>query len=203
MRKKTIVRGVEYPSRTQACKEYGITQQAVNKRIRVYGISASNAIASPRTDKQWLPVTFGDQTAKTMDDFERLFGIRYLTYTARRRKGWSAERAISERVKDRTSPIGFERVNVTGYVAEKVSDGDCKKYPNAIKQGGAWALQHRIVWCRHNNRDLFDGENIHHLNGDRTDNRIENLELWSTSQPYGQRVADKLKWAREILELYG
>ena len=35
------------------------------------------------------------------------------------------------------------------------------------------------------------------------DNRLENLELWSTSQPKGQRVVDKLKWAHEIIALYG
>lgn len=34
------------------------------------------------------------------------------------------------------------------------------------------------------------------------DNRIENLELWSTSQPYGQRVEDKVKWAWEIINTY-
>ena len=38
--------------------------------------------------------------------------------------------------------------------------------------------------------------------GDKLDNRIENLELWSTSQPRGQRVADKVAWAREILDTY-
>ena len=34
------------------------------------------------------------------------------------------------------------------------------------------------------------------------DNRPENLELWNTSQPAGQRAEDKLKWAREIIALY-
>ena len=34
------------------------------------------------------------------------------------------------------------------------------------------------------------------------ENGRENLELWSSSQPAGQRVADKVRWAREILALY-
>jgi len=33
-------------------------------------------------------------------------------------------------------------------------------------------------------------------------NKIENLELWNTMQPAGQRVEDKLKYANKIIELY-
>ena len=40
------------------------------------------------------------------------------------------------------------------------------------------------------------------INGVRDDNRPENLELWNTSQPSGQRVADKVRWATDILRLY-
>lgn len=71
-----------------------------------------------------------------------------------------------------------------------------------IKTDDGWAREHRLVMEQHLGRALHSHETVHHLNGIRDDNRIENLELWSSSHPYGQRVADKLKWCREFIQQY-
>lgn len=62
--------------------------------------------------------------------------------------------------------------------------------------------EHRMVMESVVGRKLRSEENVHHLNGDRADNRLENLELWSTSQPRGQRIEDKTAWAVEWLQSY-
>lgn len=83
----------------------------------------------------------------------------------------------------------------TGYIRAYLPD-----HPNADSSGRV--AEHTLVMSDILGRPLRKGENVHHKNNIRTDNRPENLELWITHQPTGARLEDLLDWAKWLLKEY-
>lgn len=88
-----------------------------------------------------------------------------------------------------------EHITANGYKRIRICSEDGKK--------ANWILEHRYNMEQFLGRSLLPGENIHHIDGNRLNNNIDNLELWVTRQPQGQRIEELLIWAKDIINLYG
>lgn len=73
-------------------------------------------------------------------------------------------------------------------------------HPNAQPSGQI--MEHRLVMSQTLGRALLPGETVHHRNGDRQDNRPENLELKASNHGVGGSVDDLCAWAEEVLRRY-
>lgn len=94
-----------------------------------------------------------------------------------------------EKKRTECGPIGNGFVNRDGY--------------RVFKMGGGKAVkEHRYEMEKHLGRPLRGSENVHHVDGNRSNNQIDNLELWVKTQPCGQRVTDRVAAALELMHSY-
>ena len=76
---------------------------------------------------------------------------------------------------------GFREITPYGYI--RIWNPN---HPNAVK--GGRILEHRLIMSNHLGRPLKKGEYVHHKNGDRQDNRIQNLELVTGKNHRGELI---------------
>lgn len=76
------------------------------------------------------------------------------------------------------------------------------RFPNKNGIRGREVLEHRLVMEMALGRALTAEETVHHKNGRRDDNSLENLELRSGNHGPGGDVSAMIRWAHEFIALY-
>lgn len=111
-------------------------------------------------------------------------GLCRICYQLAKGRGDLEQIATPAKITARDHPIGYSYINRDGYRLVKTSEG--------------MQLEHRLVMADILGRPLISKrETVHHKNGNRSDNRPENLELWF-NQPYGQRIPDLINYLVEF-----
>jgi hypothetical protein len=106
------------------------------------------------------------------------------------------QRAVAARMRYCSAKCWHVAANhFTGYVGRQ-------GYKRITVDGRNDYAEHRHVMEQRLGRKLYPGEIVHHINGDRTFNHPDNLELWSRKDPPGQRVSDQIAWAKDLLSRY-
>ena len=79
----------------------------------------------------------------------------------------------------------------TGYIRVRMMPDDPLFHMGSVKKDGrsGYVLEHRLIMARQIGRPLERWEIVHHKNGIRTDNRIENLELLSGKNARQEHMA--------------
>ncbi len=114
--------------------------------------------------------------------------LRGLKMTPEHRRHIGEAQRLAWTNKRKRLPLGSTNHDANGYIRVKVLHGS-----------GRWDKEHVLIMEQHLGRKLLPGESIHHLNGIRTDNRIENLYLCKNKSEHS-RIEESCK--RLIKDLY-
>jgi hypothetical protein len=88
---------------------------------------------------------------------------------------------------------GGRHKDPSGYIAVYVEPSD---FFHSMISRGNYVPEHRLVMAKRLNRCLLSWEVVHHKNGIRNDNRLENLELLSANSRHNKILNKEIKRLR-------
>jgi len=188
----------------------GGAKEAVSERLRRGSVKSCGCIRYGRGGRKYQDITgevFNDLTVLGLSGRSIINGkgrhlwkckcvcgnIRKATTTSLRTGAVKRCRACKKVLSG--SVMGNRIKDANGYVLIT-----CRCHPNATKQG--YVREHVYVMSRYLNRKLEKGEEVHHKNGIKDDNKLENLELWRSNHPSGQRVSDMVEFCYDYLKVH-
>jgi len=206
LHQKYIIEGLSAVKISRIC---GINDVKIGCWLREFNIpihthySSYNSLIYKWLDKEWLYEKYIKERLST-PEIAKLYKISCSTireylikYNIPIRSVGEARKGKFLGKKARTWKGG--RHIYGGYVEVWISPDS----PFALMANGNHIVEHRLVMAKHLNRCLEPWEIVHHINGIKTDNRIENLELVKVSEHYILHRQNNLlkKEVRKLREL--
>lgn len=173
--------GKQYLTVQQVGQKYGVSTHCVRNRMKHLGIKTRPFGISRKLSKSFFHSSKEDleglyyKDKLTVDEIAKRYSVGSTTVYRR-----MDEFSIARRNQDEHGWTwkGIKR-SKQGYIYVLL-DSNNPMYSMAFGRG--YIPEHRLVMARHLNRCLAKSEVVHHKNGIRDDNRIENLELLPSAQ---------------------
>jgi DNA-binding CsgD family transcriptional regulator len=161
---------------------FGVNHQIVSYRFKEYGIN-------PRQRSkysEWLTKNFLEEmyTKNRMSAYEisRRLGLNISTIYYHLNKNGVKIRSAKD-----ASLKGADNPNWKGGYVSRSSGY------RVIRSNGKAQYEHRLIMEEHLGRKLGTKEHVHHKNGNKIDNRIENLEVLSAEEHFIDKTIHRMK----------
>lgn len=171
-------------------REYGVSKGAVANAVkRLGGSTRRGSYSTPGLMDRAARVRERYESGESLRDIASDLGISWSTARTdlinaggetRAKSGFAV---VPPRGPGNPAWRGGSHTNKEGYVLRWV--GDDSPYAAMRPKRNPYVFEHRLVMAEAIGRTLLPTETVHHINGDRTDNRIENLQLRSGSHGPG------------------
>ena len=155
--------------------DYGVSVTTVRNVLRRQGITARE----PARPEFWTPEVLARLTHLNAEGFTEQYiatelGVSVGAVNRRLRFLGLASSEPRARGASHGGWKGGRSVHGSGYILITPSEEDLQYVTTNL---AGYAMEHRLVAGRALGRKLLRIETVHHINGDKTDNRLENLQI--------------------------